>query len=212
MLHSTLDSCLRLALPTALALLLLLSLPATGAAEVAWMKDTLTAAVYQGPNTGKAIGGIKTGEKVTIIDRAEGWTKVRLPDGKEGWVKRGYLKPQPPAMIALAQLESKHEATKEQLGQEIASLRTKLEKVTGEASELLAVKDELGSESSNQKLELDRLSAENIKLKARIEAGDRTPMMVKGAAILAAGMFLQLLLGSLVSWRAGRRPTSRVRL
>ena len=80
------------------------------------------------------------------------------------------------------------------------------------ASNLQMAKDELGNESSSQKAELERLSAENIKLKARIEAGDRTPMMVKGAAILASGMFLQLLLGSLVSWRAGRRPTSRVRL
>ncbi len=211
MLHSTLTSYSRLALPAALAVLLLLG-ASSAEAEVAWMKDTLTAAVYKGPNTGKAIGGIKTGEKVTIIDRAEGWTKVRLPDGKEGWVKRGYLKPQPPAMIRLAQLESKHEATKDQLGQEIASLRAKLEKITGEATDLQAVKNELGSESSAQKAELERLSAENIKLKARIEAGDRTPMMVKGAAILAAGMFLQLLLGSFVSWRTGRRPTSRVRL
>jgi hypothetical protein len=61
-------------------------------------------------------------------------------------------------------------------------------------------------------VELERLRAQNIELQARIEGGDRSPMMVRGAAILAAGIFLQMILGSLVSWKVSRRPTQRMRL
>ena len=77
---------------------------------------------------------------------------------------------------------------------------------------LKATKLKLSTTSGSQKQELERLRAENIELQARIEGGDRSPMMVRGAAILAAGMFLQLILGSLVNWKASRRPTQRMRL
>ncbi|MBW2712681.1 MAG: TIGR04211 family SH3 domain-containing protein [Deltaproteobacteria bacterium] len=182
------------------------------AEEIGWMKGTLTAAVYEKPGDARPMAGVNTGDKVTIIGGKEGWTQVRLDDGKVGWIKRGYLKPEPPAMIRLEKLQAEYANVKTGLETELANLRETLESLGSETKSLKASKLELSNVSGSQKSELERLRAQNIELQARIEGGDRSPMMVRGAAILAAGMFLQLILGSLVNWKASRRPTPRMRL
>ncbi len=201
-----------LILAASISLLLIAPAWPSHAAEIGWMKGTLTAAVYAKPGDARPLTGINTGDKVTIIGGKEGWTQIRLEDGKEGWIKRGYLKPEPPAMIELERVEAEYATVKVALESELAGLREQLQALDSEAESLKATKQELSSTSGSQKQELERLRAQNIELQARIEGGDRSPMMVRGAAILAAGMFLQLILGALVNWKASRRPTQRMRL
>jgi SH3 domain protein len=201
-----------LVLAAAISLILIAVPGPAQAEEIGWMKGTLTAAVYASPGDSKPMAGVNTGEKVTIIGGKEGWTKIRLEDGKVGWIKRGYLKPEPPAMVRLDRLETEYASVKEEMETELASLRGELASLGSETEGLKAKREELSSVSGSQKAELERLRAQNIELQARIEGGDRSPMMVRGAAILAAGMFLQLILGSLVNWKASRRPSPRMRL
>jgi SH3 domain protein len=201
-----------LILAAAVSLILIAPAWPSHATEIGWMKGTLTAAVYKSPGDAKPMAGINTGDKVTIIGGKEGWTQVRLESGKEGWIKRGYLKPEPPAMVRLERVEAEYAQVKVELETELSSLREQLQALGSEAESLKATKQELSSTSGSQKEELERLRVQNIELQARIEGGDRSPMMVRGAAILAAGMFLQLILGSLVNWKASRRPSQRMRL
>jgi SH3 domain protein len=141
----------------------------------------------------RIIGGIKTGDAVTILSRGDGWTKVRIADGKEGWVSEGFLQPSPPARVALSQLEEKAD-----------SLREQIEALSKETGELRSANDELTSDDSSQRLEIDRLTRENYKL----EAGARWPEWITGGVIILVGLGLGALLGR----NAGRRRQQRIRL
>jgi len=166
------------------------------------MKGTLTAAIYSAPNDDpkNIIASVTTGDQVTIVERQKSWTKIQMSDGKEGWIKVGYLKPTPPADIQLTELQA-----------ELETARTELDRLKQQSSELHTTQKELNQQSEEQQTELETLRRANVELEARIRAGERWPEMITGASLLAAGMFLQLILGAFVSWRAARRPTSRVR-
>jgi hypothetical protein len=128
-----------------------------------------------------------------VLQRGDGWTLVRLPDGREGWVPAGFLVQEAPAVTRVARME----AEARELQGTVASLRQELETLRAEHGRL----------SAGQGAERERaqeLEAENLELKA----GARWPEWITGAAILASGM----LVGSLVQTWASRRPRSRIRL
>jgi hypothetical protein len=54
-----------------------------------------TAEGFNSPTKDRAdrIGFIGGGQKVTALEKAGGFYKIRLSDGKECWVQEGYLKP-----------------------------------------------------------------------------------------------------------------------
>ena len=141
----------------------------------------------------RIIGGIKTGDAVTILSRGDGWTRVRIADGKEGWVSEGFLQARPPARVALSQLEL-----------DAASLRDQIETLSKETGELRSANDKLTNDDSRQRLEIDRLTRENYKL----EAGARWPEWITGGGIVLVG----LALGALLGRNAGRRRQQRIRL
>jgi SH3 domain protein len=141
----------------------------------------------------RIIGGIKTGDAVTILSRGDGWTQVRIADGKEGWISEGFLQQAPPARVALEQLERDAE-----------SLRDQIETLSKETAELRGTNDQLTSDDSSQQDELDRLTRENYELRA----GARWPEWITGGIIVLVGMALGALLGR----SAGRRRQPRIRL
>lgn len=168
---------------------------AATAEEQAWVRGEIRLNLRSGPGTAyRILGGIATGDGLTIIERGEGWTKVRLPDGTAGWIPEGYLKPEPPPTIRLAQLEV-----------EVAQLTSRLETTSGEGEELRTANETLTQSDELQRAEIDRLIFENTKLRA----GARYPELIAGASILAAGMILGAMLHRS---SASRRPISRIRL
>ena len=165
------------------------------AQEQAWVRGEIRLNVRSGPGTQfRILGGVATGDGLLILKRAEGWTQVRLPDDIEGWIPVGYLKPEPPPTIRLAQLEVETEA-----------LRSRMETTTSEMEELRTGNESLTENDSLQRAEIARLLLDNTKLRARA----RYPELIAGASILAAGMILGALLHKSSS---SRRPTSRIRL
>jgi len=178
---------------TGLLVLAILCAPPAAAQEV-WVKDEVRLNLRTGPgNQFRILGNLTTGDSVRIVERGEGWTRVRTGDGRDGWVPEGFLMADAPAAIRLPRLE--HETveprdTVESLREEVATLRSERGRLeTSEASE------------RNRAQELE---AENLRLKA----GARWPEWITGAAILAAGM----LIGSIVQTWASRRPRSRIKL
>ncbi len=168
---------------------------AATAEEQAWVRGEIRLNLRSGPGTAyRILGGIATGDGLTIIERGEGWTKVRLPDGTAGWIPEGYLKPEPPPTIRLAQLEV-----------DVAQLTSRLETTSGEGEELRTANETLTQSDELQRAEIDRLIFENTKLRA----GARYPELIAGASILAAGMILGAMLHRS---SASRRPISRIRL
>ncbi|NNL67841.1 MAG: TIGR04211 family SH3 domain-containing protein [Myxococcales bacterium] len=178
---------------TALALaLLLLATPAT--AQEVWVKDEVNLNLRTGPgNQYRITGLLKTGDSVRIVKRGEGWTQVRLSDGKQGWVPAGFLMAEAPAATRVDRME--HETR--ELRETVASLREQVATLSGDRSAL-------EQSESAQRARAQELESENMELKA----GARWPEWITGAAILASGM----LVGSIVQTWASRRPRSRIRL
>jgi len=175
---------------------LLATLPAAVShAQNAWVADrevNLTLRTGAGTQY-RIIGGIKTGDAVTILTRGDGWTQVRIADGKEGWVSEGFLQPNPPARVALSKLEEAAE-----------SLRDQIEMLSKETAGLRGANDKLTDNDSGQRLEIDRLTRENYELRA----GARWPEWITGGVIVLVG----LALGALLGRNAGRRRQQRIRL
>lgn len=173
---------------------LLLAASAGLAQERAWIGGEVRLNLRTGPGTEyRILGFAQTGDAASVLERTDEWTKVRLENGKEGWIPLGYLKTEPPAQQRLSEVESLAESLQ-------ARLATSQEEATGlrQKNEALAVED------VEQQAKLRTLSMENMELKA----GARWPEWITGAAILAVGM----LLGAIWHRSSTRRQSSRIRL
>ncbi len=147
-----------------------------------------------GPGTQfKIVGSAKPGDQLEVLERGDGWTRVRATNDRIGWIAAGYLDAQPPPALRLTQLES-----------ETASLRSQLEEIRSEAAQLRESNATLASTDSGQRSEIESLKIENYELRA----GSRYQEWITGALILAGGM----ILGAFLHRNSTRRPSSRIRL
>ena len=166
-------------------------------AERAWVRSEIRLNLRTGPGTQFRIVGVtKTGEGVTILDRGEDWTKIRVEqqDGvKEGWIPVGYLKPEPPPTIRLARAEGR-----------VVALEKELATIQEEAEKLRKNNGILTTQEGEQQARIKELTMENMELRA----GARYPEWITGAAILGAGM----LAGAFMHRRSARRQPTRIRL
>jgi SH3 domain protein len=169
--------------------------PSPASAEKAWVRDEIRLNLRTGPSVGnRIVGVVKTGDAVQVLSRGDGWTQVRnVEDGKEGWIPEGYLDPQAPPGIRLAEVEA-----------HAAELETELARVSKQAKELGETNEVLASQDGEQEAQIKSLTLENMELKA----GARYPEWITGALIFASGM----LLGAILRSSFARRAPQRVRL
>jgi SH3 domain protein len=180
----------------ALAWIALVTLGAgVAAAEQAWVKGDLRLNLRSGGgNEYRILGTVETGDSVKILMHGTDWTKIATQDGKEGWVPAGYLDAVPPPVARLASAEA-----------ETASLKSDLEKLRAEATQLRESNAALSANDEGQKKELDTLKLQNLELRAV----SRYQEWLTGGGLLGGGM----LLGAwLHSRSANRRPSTRIRL
>jgi len=167
---------------------------ATAMAEPAWVRGGLRLNLRSEPGTAfRIIGVLETGDGVELLEKREGWVKVRLENELEGWIPAGYLESERPPRIRLQQAED-----------EAASLRVRLEEQEAEIAGLTAQNEELGARDHTQRTDIERLTRETTELRAN----RRWPEWITGASVLAAGM----LLGAILHRSARRRPQTRIRL
>jgi SH3 domain protein len=185
----------RAALAVGAVWVLLISAAAQPAsAEKAWVRDEVRINLRTGPGTQyRIVGVLKTGDDVQILQRAEDWTKVRLGEGKDGWIPEGYLQAQPPAAVRVDRFQA-----------QVAELQAKLEETDAEAARLREENSQIGGRDGEQRDEIERLTLENYELRA----GARWPEWITGASILVVGM----MVGALLHRNATRRPSTRIRI
>jgi SH3 domain protein len=163
-------------------------------AEVAWVKDELRLNLRTGPGTQYRIkGGVGTGDRLDVLQRDEGWTKVRVSELGEGWIPAGFLQSRPTAAIRLAQSEA-----------QTAEFRAQYDSLTSRSDELESQNAALAEQDGTQRAELEQLTRENVELRA----GARWPHWITGAGILSAGMAM----GAILHAVGGRRQRPRIRL
>jgi hypothetical protein len=95
-----------------LALLPLACLPAWSQETVPvpkplYVNDKLVVGVYPDVDSEEGkIANLETGDAVEELERQERHVRIRLNDGREGWVRAGYLSPTPPAIVRLKELQA----------------------------------------------------------------------------------------------------------
>ncbi len=154
-------------------LLLIFSLPVPAYSQIKYVSDYLLVNIrdnIEKPYT--VIGTVKTDEQLKVLEEQGRYVKVETADGKQGWIKKQYLKTSLPKKIIIKNQEHRIE----QLEKEIASLK-ELVPDTDSATPLLDniknLQEKLEQASSQNKKLTDTISSlteENTTLKTSLEA------------------------------------------
>jgi len=91
------------------------------------------------------VGQVKSGDKLEVIERDGDETHVKLPGGKDGWLKSSYLTNDPP-------------------------LQTRLTERTAEVEKLKQETDKQRQETEKQRQEADKLKQDVTRLEAEVAA------------------------------------------
>ena len=203
-----------------LALCILALVSTAAAAETRYVSDQLEITLRTGTSTQNAIiRMLPSGTRLETleVDAASGYTRVRGPNGVEGWVLTRYLMDQPAARDRLEAANSRVEsltARVAELTQQVETLRNERDALGAERSGLDAELGDVQAElerirrASASALELDKANRElRTRLAAAEQAGDglraeiselkrntQRDWFLAGAGVLVLGLILGLVL------------------
>ncbi len=172
-----------------IVILTLLALaPSNARAETMYISDIMEITLRTGPGRdNKIITMITSGQKVEVLRQAEKWSKIRLSNGKEGWVLNRFLTAEKSNLLKLKALKKNHEAIKIKSAPLIEE-KNRLKKENERLSAALAARVE---------------EIETLKEKAAIlEKNNETSRLIAGAGVLLVGFVIGL------SFRRKRRGSS----
>ena len=111
--------------------------------EKRFVSDKLVLNVYAEADQGSArVATIQTGDAVEELERSGNLVRVRLEDGREGWVGANYLTSDAPAIVRLRELQRQQPNAAPRVDkaslQEIAQLKKENTALRGHVSELQA--------------------------------------------------------------------------
>jgi SH3 domain protein len=108
-----------------------------------FVSDKLVLNVYSEPDQGSSrVATIQTGDAIEELERSANMVRVRLEDGREGWVGANYLTSDPPAITRLRELQREQKAatrgSDKAFSEEIAKLKKQNSALQARVSELQA--------------------------------------------------------------------------
>ncbi len=160
----------------------LLAFAAAASAEKMYVNDKIRITVRTGPGIDfKVMDEAESGDSMDVKETREGWSRVALEDGKQGWVLSRFLTTVAPTGEKLKALQEAHDA----LTAELAALKREREALSEENQRL-----ELLSGESRRALEemahsYDTLKTESkdfLKVKSDYETASRRFEEEKAAA------------------------------
>jgi SH3 domain protein len=162
-------------------------------AETAYVTDMYQLGVHERVDASdNPFTYLRSADAVEILDRNALYARVRIPDGREGWVKSTFLVDEPPAALRIESVQKERdEATlelaslKEKVGQQNARIGN-LENTTATSQKSL----------TSGQAELDQLRNENAELNLRLSKGSAS----LSAALMVVGLFVSLIGGFIVGW------------
>lgn len=155
--------------------------PSRGSAETAYVTDSLRLGIHAAADTSdRPFDNLVSGTAVEVQERNPSFARVRLADGREGWVKATFLVTEKPAAARIAELQAASAALQRQ--SEVAEAA----RATAE-QELARVLSQTGSLAAVQAT-VERLEAENQGYAERLE-GYRMTLPV-GWVLLAVAVAL----------------------
>lgn len=209
-----------------LTLLLLVCLASTALAETRYVSDRLEITLRTGTSTQYSIiRMLPSGMRLEVLERDadSGYTRVRTPDGTEGWVLARYLMEQPAArdQVAVATERASNASLR------VTDLEAQVEALSAERDALQAQRDGLETELAEVRSELERirrvsasaveLDNANRELRTRVAAAEQDGTLLRaeiaelkrntqrdwfvaGAGVLLLGLVLGLVLPR-IRWR-----------
>jgi len=198
--------------------LIAMLLATSATAETVYVDDVIYVPMRSGQGTQYRIivPGVRSGTPLEVLDRGEEHVRVRLPDGKEGWIAQRYITNEPIARDRLERVNEQLEEANRRVANfddQISEVRNARDEYAREAEELASRNEELQREleeitavssnalqleernqeleQSNQKLrnDLEVLTAE----KERLEDKSDSDFMLLGAGLVFFGMVLAVL-------------------
>jgi Bacterial SH3 domain len=108
-----------------------------------FVSDKLVLNVYSEPEqAGSRVATIETGDTVDELERGQGFVRIRLSDGREGWVGSNYLTTDAPAATQLRDLQRQQkgatQAVDKKAAEEIARLKKESEALQAQVKDLKA--------------------------------------------------------------------------
>lgn len=162
-------------------------------AETAYVTDQLQLGVHVQPDTSdRAFAKIKSGERVDISDENQYHVRVKIPDGRTGWVKKNYLVKDKPAVLRVTEVEQERDRALARLESLTSSLSDREARVS-EMETQVAAREAVAAADVD---ELKQLRVENVRLSDRLAAYS---FSVPGTIFFVA-VAASVLLGFLVSW------------
>jgi hypothetical protein len=172
-------------------LLMMVAVPVS--AEIAYVTDQLRLGVHQAADASdRAFTNISSGDRVDIIEETNYYALVKLPDGRQGWVKKNYLLPDKPAALIVEEMTRERDDALGQLESLQSSLATREERVIQMEVEV-AGREAAGLAEKEELIELREIRAD---LTDRLEAYS---FSVPGG-LFFAGLAASLVIGFLVGW------------
>lgn len=215
---------------SAVTFCVLLQLSPSLPAAVGWVDDKLYVPLRTGPSSQHTImhRGLVSGTPLEVIEtlEEEGFTHVRLPDGRNGYIPSQYLSKIPIAKDRLAEaqktieaLTSKSRPQQQQilelrnqnkdLEQQVAQLSSDKERVSRRLAEIEQIsKNHIATSQKNKLLlkenethknSIDVLKADNERLKQRSDQ----EWFINGAGAVVLGVILTLVIPRLAPKKKG---------
>lgn len=139
-------------------------------AETAYLTDHSSYRVRSGKGgTYEVVSAVYAGDKVEVLAKEDGWAKIRLPNGKVGWILDRYLIFTPPAKLRVETLNDENKGLRRELAkteEELHALREvkarydELIKKPDEAVELRAEKERLEKDLEVHKTLMENMQAD----------------------------------------------------
>ncbi len=180
--------------------------------EMLYVTDELRLSLYPNANDrGKRLEYLNSGDKLGILQIQGPYALVIAPTGRRGWVKRGFLLPQPTAKLLLAEEKKTTEALRQEI-EKLANSKMVIDQYERDMDELTRNLNtaETGKLNAEQTVaEMEAAAREKAELEAAIKAAreSKTTLPIE-ALIETATTYWQylvpilvffLLLGSLIS-------------
>lgn len=201
--------------------LCLLTATSTWAAPTRYVSDELQITLRSGPtNNHRILKMVDAGVPLEVLEEAEdGWARVRMREGTEGWVLARYLSNTPAARDRLATATTKLEKAQQELAQLKQAMSSGNQQLSGAQAKIA----ELSTANERMKQQLDdasrglTLANENRNLKKQIvdlqreieflqneaaRLGDRSQRdwFVTGSLVVFAG-FITGIIVTRIRWR-----------
>jgi SH3 domain protein len=127
-------------------------------AETVYVTDSLRLGLHEAADTSdRPFENLVSGTALEVVERNPNYARVRLPDGREGWVKATFVVAEKPAAARVLELEAAlagfesaavaARAAQTAAEQELAALRSELKATTGSAESVQETIERLTSEN-----------------------------------------------------------------